>query len=526
MEAVATSRSPFSGIRLRWRVTPLRLAIGLTSLALSLRLIDLGSRPLWLDEAFSAWFSDRSFHYLWSVLPTYEAHPPFYYSVLKLWRSLAGEGHAAMRGLSVLFGALTVPAIMALAFEQERQSPTGRGLLRAGLAGFLAACSPMLIVVGQEARPYPMLGFAYSIAILALLRLMREIKAGNPGSWSAWILLAAATELTLWSHALGILYGMCLALALLPVWLSARPSRARLMRGLAAGAAVAAVYLPCLIMMTARAHDWSTNWLEWQPSMLLQLLVLYTVPVEALTVGSAVAALAMALLIKRAVATTWVSKGWNTDRAMLLLWLGPPMLAALISATFEPVFLARTLSGTLVPAYLAIATAIARTEQFRERRMITAAICITLLPTAFALSVRTATERWDLLASYLSHNVASGDQVWLYPADSELPLAQEGAHIPGTVRAIPARFPTLGVDGPIRAGWPAVVSVTRRQADTLVTDPALKRVPRIWLVTRQSGIFDPDNDMPKALSTVRQAGPRQEWGYITVQPYYTAAASN
>jgi uncharacterized membrane protein len=519
MEAVAVCRSPLSGFRLNWRVTPLRLAIGLASLALLLRLIDLGSRPLWLDEAFSAWFSDHSFRYLWSVLPTYEAHPPFYYSILKVWRSVVGESHAAMRGLSVLFGTLTVPAIMAIAFEQEKESTTGRPLLRAGLAGFLAACSPMLMVVGQEARPYPMLGFAYSLAILALLRLMREIKAGDPGTWQAWALLGTTTELTLWSHALGILYGICLALALLPVWLTSRPDRTSLLRGIAICALVAAVYLPCLIMMTARAHDWSTNWLEWQPSMLLQLLVLYTVPVEALTIGSAVAALAMALLIKRAIASTWVSKGWNTDRTMLLLWLGPPMLAAVISATYEPVFLARTLSATLIPAYLAIATAIARTDQPRERRLITAAICITLLPTAFALSVRPATERWDLLASYLSRNVAPGDQVWLYPADSELPLAQEGIRIPGNVRAIPARFPTLGVAGPIRAGWPAVVSVTREQADALVTDPALKRVPKIWLVTRQSGIFDPNNDVPKALSGVRRAGPKQEWGYITVQPY-------
>jgi len=205
MDAAAASRSPSPGIRLNWRVTPLRLVILLTLLALGLRLIDLGSRPLWLDEAFSAWFSDHSFRYLWTVLPTYEAHPPFYYSVLKLWRSTVGEGHAAMRGLSVLFGTLTVPMIMAIAFEQERQGPTGHGRLRAGLAGFLAACSPMLMVVGQEARPYPMLGFAYSISILALLNLMREIKAGEPGSWKSWLVLGASTELTLWSHALGIL---------------------------------------------------------------------------------------------------------------------------------------------------------------------------------------------------------------------------------------------------------------------------------------------------------------------------------
>src|SRR5438094_3050973 len=114
MDAASALRGPVAGIRLNWRVTPLRLVAGLTLLALALRLIDLGSRALWLDEAFSAWFSDHSFHYLWTVLPTYEAHPPFYYSVLRLWRMIAGEGHGAMRGLSVALGTLTIPVIMAV----------------------------------------------------------------------------------------------------------------------------------------------------------------------------------------------------------------------------------------------------------------------------------------------------------------------------------------------------------------------------------------------------------------------------
>ncbi len=489
-------------------------------LALALRMIGLGSRPLWLDEAFSAWFSDQSFHYLWTVLPTYEAHPPFYYSVLKVWRGIVGEGHVAIRSLSVLLGTLTVPVIIAIAFEQERQSSTGRPLLRAGLAGFLAACSPMFMVIGQEARPYPLLTLAYSLAILSLLRLARQFSAGEPGSWSSWFLLGASTALTCWAHALGLLYSLCVALALLPVWLSAPISRARLLRGIATAVCVALVYLPCLLMLTSRTHDWGTNWLHWQPSMLLQLLVLYTVPVEVMTVGSAVAALAMVLLIKRALASTWASRGWNTERLMLLLWLGPPMLAAVISATFVPIFLARTLSGTLVPAYLMIAGAIARSEEPRERRMIAAAICITLLPAAMAVPFRPVDERWDMLSAYLSRNVSARDQVWLYPADSALPLDAIGRRLPGTIRPIPQAFPTLGFKGPIRAGWPATVSVTPEQARTFANDPAVKDVPVIWLVTRQSGIFDPSGDMPAALARIRRPGPIEEWGYINVRPYY------
>jgi hypothetical protein len=228
----------------------------------------------------------------------------------------------------------------------------------------------------------------------------------------------------------------------------------------------------------------------------------------------------MILLLKRAVSTTWASGGWNSERLMLLLWLGPPMLAALISATFVPIFLARTLTGTLIPAYLMIASAIARSDDARERRIITAAICITLLPAAAAVPLRPADERWDLVSDYLKRNVSPQDQVWLYPADSALPLDAIGRKLPGTVRPIPEPFPTLGFKGPIRAGWPATVSLTPAQATTFANDPAVRDVPVIWLVTRQSGIFDPAGDVPAALARVRRAGSMHEWGYINVTPYY------
>ena len=520
MEAASSLRSPLTGLRFTVRVTPLRLVAALTFLALAVRLTGLTARPMWLDEAFSAWFSAQSFHYLWHILPTYEAHPPLYYSLLKCSRMLFGGDALALRSISVLLSVATIPVLIAVANEHERLCPCGRPLLRAGLAAFLAACSPMLIILDQEPRPYPLLILAYTIAILGLLRLTRQFSAGEAGNWQSWAMLGFGTELTLWSHSLGVLYAACLALALLPAWLKGPAHNARIVRGVAVGIAVGAAYIPCLSLISSRAHDWSTNWLAWSPDMLLQLLVLYTVPVEALTVGSAVAALAMALLIKRALTSTYASDGWNADRSMLLLWLGPPMLAALISAFFIPVFLARTLSATLIPAYLMIAGAIARCDDARERRIITSAICITLMPCAFVVALRPASERWDLLSAYLSRNVHTQDQVWLYPADSALPLDAVGRKNVGKARPIPEPFPTLGFKGPIRAGWPATVSLTPQQAAVFANDPKLKDVPVIWLVTRQSGIFDPNDDMPKALAKVRRQGTLTEWGYITARPYY------
>jgi hypothetical protein len=71
-----------------------------------------------------------------------------------------------------------------------------------------------------------------------------------------------------------------------------------------------------------------------------------------------------------------------------------------------------------------------------------------------------------------------------------------------------------------RAGSPAVVSVTSDQAAKFAGDSSVKEVPVIWLVTRQSAIFDPAGNMPVALAQVRRPGPKQHWGYISVTPYY------
>lgn len=504
----------------RARLSAGHLLVGLVALAVGIRLLGLDARPLWLDEGYTAWFSSRSWHDLWTVVPTYEPHPPFYYSLLKLWRGLWGDGLVAMRSLSVLLGVLTVPVIFYAALEHDRQEPGGRPLLRASLAGLLAACAPILTWHGQEARPYPLLVFGYALAILSLLRLMRDFRAGGAGSWAAWAALGVGTELTLWSHSLGILYGFCLFVALCASAAAPAHNRARWTVLAAVTAVVGLAYVPCLLMVVERTGDWSAGWLTFKPMMTLQLLGLYSVPLEALTVVSFGAVLIMLVMAKRALSFAAGQAGWTTSRALVLLWLGPPVLAILISATLAPVFLIRTLVPTVVPAYLMIAAAVARIDS-RERVLAVALLFGSITVTAAQMSTRKPAEKWDEVGAYLAEQVKPGDEVWLYPNDSVLPLAdvarRRGHDYP--VRSVPAAFPALGVEGPVRAGSPAVVSVTRAQAERIVRDPAAAKVRTVWLVTRQSKLFDPDGDFTYALAGVRRPGPWREWGYIKVQAF-------
>src|SRR4029453_13496340 len=115
------------------------------------------------------------------------------------------------------------------------------------------------------------------------------------------------------------------------------------------------------------------------------LFSLYTLPYQVLTAATALAAIGMLLLLKRGLDASLQGRGWNSDRAMLVLWLGPPLLGAFISWLVIPVFLARTLAGTLIPAYLAIGSGIARTESARERRYIPFALFLSLVPISLML---------------------------------------------------------------------------------------------------------------------------------------------
>lgn len=502
------------------------LLIGLLALALIVRLIGLGVRPFWLDEGYSLYAIERTWHDLWTIVPTYETHPPFYYSLLKGWSSLVGTSAIAVRGFSVLLSVATIPLVIAAVRELEAQDPTGRPTLHAAVSGFLASCSPMLIYLDQQARPYALMVLAYSVATLGLLRLFREFRSGGPGSLLSWSLLCGGTELTLWSHSLGLLYAFCLAAALAPAWLEHPLHSGRIKRGMIAAAAVLLLYLPCLLIIASQVGDWGTSWLKWEPFKLLELIAFYSIPVEALNVVTAVAALIMLLLIKRAVQRAAFQPSWTSGRALVLLWWGPTLLAVLISVTYVPVFLPRTLAATLAPAYLAIGGAAARIDSRRERLLLTAALAITLLPAAVLTAIQPASEKWDQIGAYLERNVAPADEVWLYPNDSVLPLRQLAPKPSFRIREIPDVFPAVAFKGINRSGSPSTPSLTPRQAQQLADSSAAQRVGTVWLVTRQSDVFDPHDDLPHALIRTRRAGKVRHWGYIVVQPFRLNNAAN
>jgi uncharacterized membrane protein len=192
------------------------LAVAMAT-AVLVRFWGLGSRALWLDESYSAWFSELSWYRLWFETPRYETHPPFYYSLLKLWRGLAGDDAAALRSLSAMSGVLAVPVAAIAALALGRACDIKRPLLLILTTCALMALSPRLVVIGQDARPYALLLLSYAAALACWLRLTLSFRGERHPEGRAldWAGLGLATAVSLWLHGLGLLHAAALFGALL-----------------------------------------------------------------------------------------------------------------------------------------------------------------------------------------------------------------------------------------------------------------------------------------------------------------------
>lgn len=496
----------------------LPLLLALLAGGVALRFAGLGSRSLWLDEAYSAWFAALSWADLWLQTPAYETHPPFYYSILKAWTMLFGTSAAGLRSLSAVAGILTIPVLIAAAHEVARLAPVKRPHLFLLVTAAFAALSPRLVIAAQDARPYALLLFAYAAALLFWLRLARTFRdtPGTPGKVRDWACLGVAASFVLWLHALGVLYAGALFLAVAMSGVQGA-SRRRTARFLVTGTICAVLYAPCLLMMARRSGDWSNGWLVWRPARFpgdfMNLFGQFQIdePVSALT-----ATLAMCGLLVVGVRALWPSGERKIGAGIALLLLFPPFAAALISQLLMPVFLPRTLLGVLAPAYLVAAYALARLP-LRSLAFAGAVLVASFGANLVQTMFRPAPESWSELAQILKQEMKPGDVIWVYPNDVSLPLSRAlGGSKP--VIQIPANYPAVHATEYRTSGNPAVLTVNGRMARHWKEQNQPPAGSTVWLVTAKSYLFDPSGQVARELKRGRSPGPEIGDEELTLQP--------
>jgi mannosyltransferase len=242
---VISARESWNELKNRSIVVSVILLLLLVGLALALRFYRLDAQSLWYDEGFSVYLARMDLPDI-TARTAADIQPPLYYYLLHGWIDLLGDdSESALRGLSLLFGVLTVPLMYAVAWQLFRRRSAGL------LAALFVAVSPLDIWYGQEARMYTLLTFLCLLSSYLLLLVIRARR-----TWQIvvlWIGYTLANVAALYTHYFAFFVLAFQAAYLLLVWASRgfRPLRL-FVGGLASGLAILLAYLPWLPYLVAR----------------------------------------------------------------------------------------------------------------------------------------------------------------------------------------------------------------------------------------------------------------------------------
>ena len=226
------------------RLVTIGLLVLLALAALALRVYKLDGQSLWYDEGFSVYLAEMAPAEIVARTAA-DIQPPLYYLLLHGWIQLLGDGEAAVRSLSVLFGVLSVPLIYALALALFHSRAAGL------LAALLLAVSPLHLWYGQEARMYTLLTFLCLLSSTLLLLAVRA-RTGVQAA-GLWLGYTLANVAAVYAHYFAFfVLAFQAAFLFLVAWSGGfRPWRL-LLGGLASGLATVLAYLPWLPHLVTR----------------------------------------------------------------------------------------------------------------------------------------------------------------------------------------------------------------------------------------------------------------------------------
>lgn len=413
--------------KLTVRLQALVWPMGVFALALLLRLVDLGSRPFWLDEIFT--YNRASLRPAALVLDSFQNHhmPGFFL----LLSPLTHLGHPEfwLRLPSAIFGALAVLLVFLIATRVVNR-------LAGVMAGLILAFSPTVLGFAQEARSYTLVMTLILVALYGVT-LLAQSGPGNKTGWRCYV-LGTAGALDILGDSLPWLIAATLIFVALLVYTT---ERKRFLRAiLIADAVILALTLPFYLLLLHFQTQSVTTSLGWIPPLSLARIWYNFGAVYLMHLPDWVS---YRLLTHHAIpGVVWLvdllllcalgAGIWRLRRqpamllTQLLAFLFLPCLFLLISLA-HPVLLPRYLLWSAAPFAILAGIGIASLIDFLPRRAgrHLAALCVAVLLLLNLLPYyKTEIKpRWDLAAQLLSQEVKSGDVV-LFSDTGVLPILQ------------------------------------------------------------------------------------------------------
>lgn len=405
--------------------------VGMALLAgLLLRLLFLGSKSLWLDEALSINMARTTTQLLSSRFDN--AHPPLYYFLLHYWLPL-GSSEFILRLSSALVSTLAIPLSYALAANLG-----GRRVAYTML--WLTALAPLFIWYAQELRGYSLLLMLGLLASLAMSHLVAQ------PNWGWFALFVVGMAGALYTHYAAPLLVAAQLGILAVLYLQQRITRRGLLLWLGAWPVVLLLYVPWLRSPGMRAFlDLVFADIPY-PVRLLALR--FSISPTLMGIVLLVVALVIAVVLLAALISLLRrgSESWNRWAAAPWLRYGVLVLclAFTVVSVIPRLYTAKKFIVALWPYGLLMVAWLFPWKSANRLPL------IVLLAASLVGSVVNATfipkDEWREMVAYIESHGEAGDSVWVVPRYQEEPLKYYLARGTAADFEVPAVEPSMNDD--------------------------------------------------------------------------------
>jgi mannosyltransferase len=320
--------------RLKRSIPPILPILGA---ALVVRLIEIGGRPMWYDEAMAVLQSEKGLpSLLYGTLTVQNGvaanvHPLLYHTLLWLWEQIVGTGPAPVRLLSVLIGVGVVFA----GYIFSRQLFADRV---ATVTGWALALSPFQVHYSQEARMYALLAL---LLLSATIVYWRALHRGRLIHWLTFAVLAAAAQYT---HNLAAVYliPLCASTVILRRW-------RQTLYTIGAGLLALVLYLPWLLHLPSQLARVQQSYWIGRPGIveLVRTLLVFVVGLPVPSWALSVAVFSAVFLVVVGVVSTiraWTVNPVLTRRGIWMAYLSAsPVAFMFLISLIQPVYLDRAM---------------------------------------------------------------------------------------------------------------------------------------------------------------------------------------